>query len=139
MNQEENFVCIESSGIIFSCECPDGFEGARCQKLRQSFDGTGYALYKQLEQCETSRTSIEFMTKKVTALILYNGPVTVLEPSDPTDFLLLELFNGRPRLRINHGTGEIQIGISGGPSLSDGAWHRIDIFRDKKVIELANN
>ena len=119
--------------FTFSCDCPDGFEGPRCQKLRQSFDGTGYALYKQLEQCEESRTSIEFMTKKATAVILYNGPVSELEPVDPRDFLLLELVNGKPRLRINHGTGEIGMEITGGSSLNDGAWHRIDIFRDRKV------
>ncbi|XP_053376534.1 neural-cadherin-like [Mercenaria mercenaria] len=129
-------VCNKNDWGVVSCDCPDGFEGPRCQKLRQSFDGTGYALYKQLEQCEESRTSIEFMTKKGTALILYNGPVAELDPSDPRDFILLELVNGKPRLRINHGTGEIEMSISGGKNLNDGAWHRIDIFRNKKNVRM---
>jgi len=116
----------------FSCECPDGYEGPRCQVLRQSFDGTGYALYKQLEQCEQSRTSIEILTNKPDSLILYNGPVGSLDPSDPRDFILLELVGGYPRLRIDQGTGELTLQVTG-QSLNDELWHRIDIHRDRKV------
>jgi hypothetical protein len=48
----------------------------RCQSTRHGFDGTGYALYKPLEQCENSETSIEFITTQDNGLLLYNGPVT---------------------------------------------------------------
>ena len=120
---------------VCSCTCPEGFEGPRCQKLRQSFNGTGYALYKQLEQCEESRTSVEILTSKATQLILYNGPISELQPSDPTDFIILELVDGYPRLRIDHGTGPITLNVNGGNAkkLNDNTWHRIDIFRNRKV------
>ena len=105
--------------------------------LRQSFDGTGYAMYKQLEQCEQSRTSIEILTSSTgdNPLILYNGPINELGQTEPQDFILLELYDGYPKLRINHGTGEITIEITGNnrKRLNDGLWHRIDIYRDQKV------
>ena len=134
-NGEKALIHINTVFICFfySCECPDGFEGPRCQQLRHSFNGTGYALYKQLEQCRNSRTSIEILTNKANGLILYNGPVEVLGQTDQTDFILLELVAGRPRLRINHGTGELALTIPGSKQLNDGTWHRIDIHRKSKV------
>ncbi|KAH3883569.1 hypothetical protein DPMN_007529, partial [Dreissena polymorpha] len=130
--------CVLDNWGVVSCKCPDGFEGPRCQKLRQSFNGTGYALYKQLEQCAASRTSIEILTSKLNQLILYNGPISVLEPVDPTDFVLLELVDGYPRLRIDHGTGEVTLQLTGRSKrrLNDDTWHRIDIFRDKKNVRM---
>ena len=97
----------------YSCTSPEGFEGPRCQKLRQSFNGTGYALYRQLEQCEESQTSIEILASKLTQLILFHGPIADLELTDPTDFILLEMVDGVPRLRINHGTGEVNLELTG--------------------------
>ena len=127
--------------FFYSCDCPEGFDGPRCQQLRHSFNGTGYALYKQLEQCEKSRTSIEILTNKSEGLIFYNGPQTELDQGDPKDFILLELTGGVPRLRINHGTGELALTIEGSNPklLNDGTWHRIDIFRQKKVTIVCLN
>lgn len=128
--------CVKDKWNVVSCECPEGFEGPRCQQLRISFNGTGYALNKPLEQCEESRTSIEILTSLPNGLILYNGPVAPLEQADPRDFILLELTNSKPRLRINHGTGELTLTIPGSKQLNDGAWHRIDIHRKKKEVSL---
>lgn len=116
----------------FSCECPDGYEGPRCQVLRQSFNGNGYALYKPFEQCEESRTSIEILTLQPNGLILYNGPINELEPTDPQDFISLELVDGYPRLKIDHGTGPLTLQVSGN-QLNDNNWHTIDIYRKEKV------
>ena len=124
--------------IVYRCDCPEGFEGPRCQQLRHTFNGTGYALFKPLEQCENSRTSIEILTNKADGLILYNGPHGQPGQGEPRDFILLELSGGVPRMRINHGTGELSLTIQGSNPklLNDGAWHRIDIHRTKKVIIL---
>ncbi|XP_052798901.1 neural-cadherin-like [Mya arenaria] len=130
--------CLKDSWGKVGCTCPEGFEGPRCQKLRQSFNGTGYALYRQLEQCEESRTSIQILTSKATQLILYNGPIADLEPIDPTDFILLELVDGFPKLRINHGTGEVALNLTGSSKkrLNDNTWHTIDIHRNKKYVRM---
>ncbi len=59
--------------ICCSCECPSGFEGARCQQLSHSFDGTGWAWYSPLSGCEDDVLSLEFATEQSNGLILYNG------------------------------------------------------------------
>ena len=64
---------------------------------------------------------------------MYNGPTAELGQADPRDFILLELRGGHPRLRINHGTGELMLDIPNSKALNDGAWHRLDIHRDVKV------
>jgi hypothetical protein len=110
---------------------------------RHSFDGTGYALYAPLEQCEDSRTSLELLTVEANGhgLLLYSGPVRELDESDPTDYMVLTLVGGYPQLRINHGSGELLLELNGRNSqdslkmaqLNDGAWHRVDVIRKGKV------
>jgi len=65
----------------YSCTCPVGFDGPRCQQRRHSFDGTGWAQYPALNQCgltagPVSVTSIGIITKQANGLIFYNGPTT---------------------------------------------------------------
>lgn len=125
----------------FSCLCPIGFDGPRCQQTRHSFSGDSWAWYEPLAQCEDSHTSLEFITTKDSGLILYNGPVTDLGEGEPEDFIILELKNGYPFLRINHGSGETKLTIDGRDKqgqlrlsrLNDGHWHRVDIIRNGKV------
>jgi len=62
--------------VNFSCECPKSFDGPRCQQLRHSFSGNGWAQYKTLSQCGNGTTSIEVMTAQSNGIILYNGPNT---------------------------------------------------------------
>ena len=59
------------------------------------------------------------------------------------DFFLLELRSGYPRLRMNHGSGEmVPLTVDGKDrqnrlrmqQLNDGNWHRIDIFRDENRV-----
>lgn len=130
-----------------SCNCPPGFDGARCQQTRHSFNGNGWAWYKPLEQCEDSHTSFEFTTDKPYGLLLYNGPLYQHSGEGKDDFILLELRGGYPKLRINHGSGEASIDITGKDKqgklrlkpLNDNLWHRIDIIRHGKVRALNND
>ena len=64
---------IVSNAFIFSCACPKGFEGARCQQLSHSFSGNGWAWYNPLAGCEDDTLSIEFATTQLDGLILFNG------------------------------------------------------------------
>lgn len=60
------------------------------------------------------------------------------------DFILLELRNGFPILRIDHGSGEAKLTLDGRDgngvvrlnNLNDGSWHRIDIYRHGRVSVL---
>ncbi|GFR69872.1 neural-cadherin [Elysia marginata] len=137
--------CRKDDWGKLACSCPSGFEGLRCQQIRHSFDGASVAMYPTLQQCLVSQTSIQFMTNEPDGVILYNGPLTNIDSLEtPQDFILLELKDGFPQLRIDHGTGPIKLKILGRnekgtqlmQALNDGAWHTIDINRDGKRVEI---
>jgi len=92
---------------VFRCVCRAGFDGPRCQQTRHSFSGGDtWSLYPALSPCSPSHTSLELMTQHDNAVVLYHGPVTDhLQPGHATDFILLEMRNGYPMLRVDHGSG----------------------------------
>lgn len=81
------------------------------------------------------------MTLKENGLILYNGPMKELQDKEPEDFVILELRNGYPFLRINLGSGEAKLTVDGRDKqgyvrlekLNDGLWHKVDVIRNGKV------
>ncbi|XP_061183428.1 neural-cadherin-like [Saccostrea echinata] len=136
--------CRMNNWDVISCECLAGFDGPRCQVTKQGFDGTGYAIYEPLQQCENSLTSIEIITTKANGLILYSGPVTNLDPNAPQDFMYLQLTGGYPELVLDHGSGNVTLTLNGRNSqgqlkmnpLNDGTWHKIDVTRQGKFVTL---
>ncbi|XP_071958459.1 neural-cadherin-like [Antedon mediterranea] len=121
----------------FSCQCPTGFEGGRCEEIKRSFSGSGsYAWVETLEQCEDTRTSIEFITNE-DGTLFYNGPMTS-EAGQPTDFILLELVNKRPVLQLNLGsdTSIFEFAPQDLPELTDNEWHHLEIRRNGREVEL---
>lgn len=85
--------------------------------------------------CEESHLSLEFITKKDEGLLLYNGPLVSPEPEEIilSDFISLELEKGEPRLLIDFGSGTLELKIKPNGSLSNGEWHRIDLFWNTEV------
>ncbi|XP_029635711.1 putative neural-cadherin 2 [Octopus sinensis] len=136
-------VCEKDYFQVVKCVCPPGFTGPRCQVTGISFEAKGYALFSPLEQCENSRTSLEFVTLQ-NGLLFYNGPVTNKPANSERDFILLELINGYPQLKIDHGTGELILSLNGKDKankliiqkVNDGKWHRVDIIRNKREVRL---
>ena len=59
----------------FSCICPDGFEGPRCEQYKISLDGSGWAWFNPIQSCQVDYISVQFMTTSDTGLLLYNGPM----------------------------------------------------------------
>lgn len=53
-----------------------------------------------------------------------------------SDFIALELFNGKPRLLIDFGSGTAEITVNTLGDLHDGEWHRLDIYWDKETVRL---
>lgn len=124
-------------GRIATCECPPGYTGPQCQITSRTFGGSGWAWFPPLEQCENSHLSLEVLTESSKGIIFYNGPV---DPPDTgvsifEDFISLELDNGRPRLIIDYGSGTTDMVISQ-KDLSDGEWHRIDIFLTREDVRM---
>jgi len=147
--------------LFYSCACLEGFDGPRCQQTRLSFSGSsssdggsaaGWAWFPGLSSCDETHTSFELITTRDNGLIVYHGPlrdITVADISSGTgiigdieDFLVVELRAGYPVLRVNLGTGEARLTFDGRDKLgqirvgklSDGKWHRIDIFITGKVL-----
>lgn len=85
--------------------------------------------------CNNSHISLEFLTRRQDGLLFYNGSITRPEADEVivSDFIVLELENGRPRLLIDFGSGTLQLKVNTKNNLNDGTWHRIDIFWDTEV------
>jgi len=90
------------------------------------------------------------ITSRDSGLVFYLGPLTVSPDNDREDFLLLELRGGYPVLRLrggypvlrlNQGSGEARLSVDGRDrqghlrlgKLSDGRWHRLDVFINGRV------
>ncbi|XP_077867293.1 neural-cadherin-like, partial [Saccoglossus kowalevskii] len=121
------------SGYV--CECSTEFEGPNCEDVKRSFSGNGYAWYETLQQCEVTRTSLEFITESPNGILLYNGPMTEVRDYEPDDYIALELVNGIPVLYLNLGSGTLVLQIDESPRLDDGEWHQVDVFRNATNVE----
>ncbi|KAB7494699.1 Neural-cadherin [Armadillidium nasatum] len=117
------------------CDCPPGFDGPRCQMTTRSFAGDAFAWFPPIKMCDNSHLSLEFLTGKKDGLIFYNGPITnpELDGIIVSDFISLELVDGRPRLLIDFGSGTLELKVNTKKPLNNGEWHRIDIFWDTEL------
>nr|CAD7425766.1 unnamed protein product [Timema monikensis] len=124
--------------FVFSCSCPSGSDGPRCQQTTRSFRGDGWAWYPPLAMCDNSHLSLEFITRKEDGLLLYNGPIVSPETEEVivSDFISVELDKGEPRLLIDFGSGTLELRVKTKKSLDDGAWHRIDVYWDTENVRL---
>ncbi|XP_066967735.1 neural-cadherin-like [Macrobrachium rosenbergii] len=133
-----NGKCVEEEYSI-RCVCPVGYEGPKCQILTRTFPGNGFAWFPPLQACEKSHLSVEFLTTSLEGTILYNGPITFqnFNKHMVTDFIALEIVDGRLRLLINFGSGTLHLPVNSSGELNDGRWHKADIFWDKETAILA--
>ncbi|RWS20029.1 Neural-cadherin-like protein, partial [Leptotrombidium deliense] len=53
-----------------------------------------------------------------------------------SDFISLELFNGKPRLLIDFGSGATEVIVNTLGDLHDGEWHKLDIYWNKEYVRL---
>lgn len=128
--------CLMQNRVAI-CECPPGYSGPQCQTTSRTFGGNGWALFPPLEQCENSHLSLEFMTES-SGLIFYNGPVGQPESgvSINSDFISLELDQGKPRLVVDFGSGTSEVLVNTLRDLNDGEWHHVDIFWTREDIRM---
>ncbi|MBN3309830.1 CADN protein, partial [Amia calva] len=126
-------VCIDSQNG-YRCQCPPQFEGPECQQTKHSFHGDGYAWFPPIRPCFESHLSLEFITEVADGLLLYSGPVAELQPWDPEDFMAIELINGMPALKINHGSGTLVLQLPSNVNVADRRWHRLDVRSNSKEV-----
>ncbi|XP_038114556.1 DE-cadherin [Culex quinquefasciatus] len=91
------------------CECPEGYEGPRCEEIAIGFYGHGYAMYPPVNPCNMTRISLELSPQREDGLVMYLGPLSYNPLLPIQDFLALELVKGLPVLLLDYGTGTIRI------------------------------
>uniref|UniRef100_A0A8C9S0B3 Si:ch211-186j3.6 n=1 Tax=Scleropages formosus TaxID=113540 RepID=A0A8C9S0B3_SCLFO len=127
-------VCVDTQSG-YRCQCPSQYEGPECQQIKHSFYGNGYAWFPPIRPCFESHLSLEFITEVADGLLLYSGPVAQLQPWDPEDFMAIELINGTPTLKVNHGSGTLVLQLPGNVDVADRRWHQLDMRSDGKEVQ----
>ncbi|XP_016887842.1 neural-cadherin [Cynoglossus semilaevis] len=126
-------VCVDTQHG-YRCHCPAQFEGPECQQNRRSFHGSGYAWFPPMIPCFESHISLEFITDVPDGLLLYSGPLAQLQTWDHEDFMAIELIDGTPTLKINHGSGTVVLQLPSNVNVADRRWHRLDIRSNSKEV-----
>ncbi|CAL8115153.1 unnamed protein product [Orchesella dallaii] len=119
----------------FECECEAGFDGPRCEKTSITLLGKSYAWYQPLTVCNDSSLELHFKTRDKDGLIFYNGPIFP-SPMNVTDFVSLELRDGKPRLLMDYGTGVAKVELLNSPDLHDSHSHQVSIKWNPKGISM---
>ena len=103
--------------------------------LTRTFEGNGFCWFPSLATCAENHLSLEFLTVQMQGLLIFNDALAISKEGGhfTTDFISLELENGRPRLLLDYGSGTSQLKVNGTHSLADGHWHRIDLFWNTEV------
>ncbi|XP_045071995.1 neural-cadherin, partial [Coregonus clupeaformis] len=126
-------ICVDTQSG-YRCQCSTQFEGPECQQTKHSFHGNGYAWFPPIRPCFESRLSLEFITEVADGLLLYSGPLAQLQPWDLEDFMAIELIDGTPTLKINHGSGTLVLQLPGNVNVADRRWHRLDVRSNSKEV-----
>ncbi|XP_059477254.1 DE-cadherin isoform X2 [Neocloeon triangulifer] len=102
--EEENICYNGGTSVGPYCECPEGYNGPRCEVIDVGFSGDGYAWYPTLAACERGQISLELTANNENGLLFYVGPIasTGLKVQD---FMSLEVSGGYPKLLVDYGTG----------------------------------
>uniref|UniRef100_A0A3B4A9P1 Uncharacterized protein n=1 Tax=Periophthalmus magnuspinnatus TaxID=409849 RepID=A0A3B4A9P1_9GOBI len=126
-------ICVDTQHG-YRCQCPAQFEGPECQQNKHSFHGNGYAWFPPMMPCFESHVSLEFITDVADGLLLYSGPLAQLQAWDYEDFMAIELIDGTPTLKINHGSGTVVLQLPGNVNVADRRWHRLDVRSNSKEV-----
>ncbi|TMS13503.1 Neural-cadherin, partial [Larimichthys crocea] len=126
-------ICVDTQHG-YRCQCPAQFEGPECQQNKHSFHGNGYAWFPPITPCFESHVSLEFITDVADGLLLYSGPLAQLQAWDHEDFMAIELIDGTPTLKINHGSGTVVLQLPGNVNVADRRWHRLDVRSNSKEV-----
>ncbi|XP_069073745.1 neural-cadherin-like [Pleurodeles waltl] len=116
--------CVDSRNG-YRCQCSPQFHGPDCQQTTCSFHGHGFAWFPPLRPCTENRFSLEFITEVPGGLLLYSGPLS--EPGYLHDSMSIELSNGVPVLKMNHGASSLVMTFPKEVNVADRQWHRLDM------------
>ncbi|CAH1964482.1 unnamed protein product [Acanthoscelides obtectus] len=112
----------------YTCICPPGFDGPRCEILGIGFAGNGWATYPTLDISNKTEIVMFITPQTDDGLVFYAGPSTIRDASLSKDFIWLEMKQGYPLLKVNTGNGTEEIYMNRNlKKLNDGASHKLKI------------
>eukprot|EP00058_Branchiostoma_floridae_P002319 XP_002587807.1 hypothetical protein BRAFLDRAFT_92256 [Branchiostoma floridae] len=121
-----NGTCTDGQ-TSYSCQCGFGEKGDNCEITSYGFEEVSYMQFPVLDQ-RNNDIMIEFATVMTNALLLYNYDA---EESDSSDFIALEIMEGKLRLSYQLGDGITRISVE--KNVADGQWHTVTARRNGKV------
>lgn len=91
---------------------------------------TSYVAFPSLETRQEGRLTFDLRTRSEVALIVYNSGTLV-----DSDFIAVEIVNGRLKLRVNKGSGAVTL-TTEGVMVNDGRWHQVEVVIDSVSARL---
>lgn len=113
-NHEMNAILVESSSDLMSFHDAVSFTAQ-----------TTYIGLPQMKAYNSINIRFQFRTFEQNGLLLFNA-------GKASDFIALELINGKLHYTLNLGYGPIKIRDNSPDSLSDNKWHRVTIGRPSR-------
>lgn len=96
---------------------------------------TKYRLLTNQKVFKFSKLSISYnlmISKKISPLLQFSLSLFLSLP------LHVELIDGTPTLKINHGSGTVVLQLPGNVNVADRRWHRLDVHSNSKVGRLTH-
>nr|BAD91054.1 Af1-cadherin [Artemia franciscana] len=125
------------NGLFPRCECPDNFEGPRCEALEASFNGVSFGWLPSLPACSDGSITFEFTSHTENGLMFYNGPHSIPSDKSITDFVAVELDDGIPVAYINLGSGIRKLQLNDNKNYGDKESHLLELrWNDRQEVRL---
>lgn len=112
----------------YYCSCLEGYDGRNCEQTSATFSEGTYAIFPSLKSRLEGSFSIEFIAEKRNGLLAFVGRYD----DDFSDFLSVELIDGRPSLRVSYGqTDHKRLTLNS--LLTDQRWHTVSVQYNSTV------
>ena len=117
----------------YYCSCPDGYDGRNCEQTSATFTEGTYAVFPMSDSHLEGSFSIDFITATRNGLLAFVGRYD----NDFSDFISIELIDGRPVLRVSYGSESQLLPLE--VILNDQQWHTISVHYNSTVSTTYNH